>query len=121
MKATPPAIAAATALPAWLKVSLRPIRAVKARWPTIPSDTAASAGGKITSAAFAMPCETATGQKLGNNGSSTDETVTISAAATISNRFALVASMSALAGVCAAMPATVATDITMPMRASSHC
>src|SRR3954470_18786387 len=99
------------ALPAWLKVSLRAIGAGKARGPTGPSDTAAIAGGKITPAACAMPCEIATGQKLGNNGSNSDAAVTRIAAQTITVRFDFVASTSAPAGVCATMPAIAAIDM----------
>ncbi len=68
-----------------------------------------------------MPCETATGRKLGNSGSDSDASVTMMAAMTIASRFARVASTSAPAGVCATMPAMVAIDITRPMRASSQC
>jgi hypothetical protein len=46
--------------------------------------------------------------------------VTSTAAAAITSRFALVASTSAPAGVCATIPAIVAIDITIPICASSH-
>ena len=42
------------------------------------------------------------------------------AAVIIRARFQVVASISAPAGVCATNPATAATDMTMPMLASSH-
>ena len=87
----------------------------------MPSETAAIAGGKITAAACAMPCEIATGRKPGNSGSDSDASVTMMAAMTITSRLARVASTSAPAGVCATMPAMVAIDITRPMRASSQC
>ena len=69
----------------------------------------------MTPAACAMPCEIATGQKLGNNGSNSDAAVTRIAAPTITMRFDFVASTSAPAGVCATMPAIAAIDMTMPM------
>ncbi len=47
----------------------------------------------------------ATGQNPGNSGSASEAAVTRIAAAAITSRFALVASTSAPAGVCAAMPA----------------
>ena len=81
---------------------------------------AASAGAKMTAAACAMLCDTATGQKLGNSGSDRQARVTMTAAPIIIIRFARVASTSAPAGVCAMMPARVEIDITIPIRASSH-
>ena len=87
----------------------------------MPSETAAIAGGKMTPAACATPCEIATGRKLGNKGSDNEASVTRIAATAITVRFARVPSTSAPAGVWARMPAMVATDITRPMRASSQC
>lgn len=97
------------------------MRRVKAAWPKMPRETAAIAGGNTTAAACAIPCEIATGRKPGNKGSDNDASVTMIAASAITVRFARVASTSAPAGVCAAMPAMVAIDITRPMRASSQC
>src|SRR6185437_2444667 len=51
--------------------------ACKAPCPTTPRAVAAIAGGKMLPAACATPCETATGQKLGNSGSESEAIVTI--------------------------------------------
>ena len=60
-------------------------------------------------------------QEARNSGSDSEASVTRMAATAITVRLARVASTSAPAGVCATMPATVAIDITRPMRASSQC
>ena len=86
----------------------------------MPSVTAASAGAKTTPAALAAACETATLQNDVSQGSARDETVTSTAAPTITPRLALVASTRAPAGVWAAIPASAAIDMTRPMLASSH-
>lgn len=86
-----------------------------------PSETAAIAGGNTTAAACAMPCEIATGRKLGKSGSDNEANVTMVAATTITSRLDRVASTSAPAGVCATMPAIVAIDMKRPILASSQC
>ncbi len=115
-----PAMAAATALPAWLNASLRPVRRAKARGPTMPSVTAAIAGAKIAPAAAAIACVAATSSKRWTSGKAIQERVTRMAAVTINARLAVERSISAPAGVWAAMPASAATDITTPIEASSH-
>src|SRR4029077_20102044 len=97
-----------------------PMRRVNVACPTMPSVTAASAGANTTPAACAIAWDAATGQNDGSQGSTRDAAVTSVAAAIITARFALVASTSAPAGVCATIPAKVAIDITMPMLASSQ-
>ena len=87
------------------------MRLVNAAWPTIPSDTAASAGPNTAPAACAVACDAATRKKLENKGRSSEAAVTAIAAATMTPRLARVASISAPAGVCARRPAAVAIDI----------
>jgi len=86
----------------------------------VPSVTAAMAGAKMAPAAAAIACVAATSANCSMNGSARQPSVTTIAAATISARFAVVRSISAPAGVCAAMPARAATDISTPIEASSH-
>src|ERR1700722_15018556 len=90
------------------------MRAAKAFGPTMPSVTAATAGAKIDAAAAASDCVAATSSKLWISGSARQAAVTAIAAATISARLALVRSISAPAGVCAAMPASAAAGIPGP-------
>jgi hypothetical protein len=93
---------------------------VNALGPTIPSVTAATAGGKMAPAQAASACVAATSSNRWSNGNARHVNVTIIAAATIKARLVLLRSISAPAGVCATMPATAATDITTPMLAWSH-
>src|SRR5574340_87935 len=57
-----PARAAAPTFPAWLKASFRPMRAAKCFGPTIPSVTAATAGGNMAAAIPASDLSTSTSQ-----------------------------------------------------------
>src|SRR6202042_2562400 len=115
-----PAATAAKALPAWLNDSLRPIRRVKAAWPTIPREIAARPGPNTAALTCAAACEAATEMKPEHSGSKSDAAATAIAAVAITARFARVASMNPPAGVWAMMPEAVAIDITIPMLASSH-
>ena len=86
----------------------------------MPRVTAVSAGPKTADAACAVACDAATDKNEVSQGKSSEAAVTRTAAATMTVRFAFVLSISAPAGVWARMPATVVTDITSPMLASSH-
>lgn len=114
------AMAAEAALPAWLNASLRPTRRAKARGPTIPSVTAATAGANTAPAAPESACNAATGQNPGAKGMATEASVIATAAATIRARLARVPSISAPAGVWAKRPAIPPTDSTTPIAASSQ-
>ena len=87
--------------------------------PTMPSVIAAIAGAKIEPAAPVSDCVRATSGKAGRGSDKRARVTTTAAAMTITPRLAEVLSISAPAGVCARMPATPATDITMPMRPRS--
>ena len=119
-KAVAAAMAAAVALPPWLKASLRPMRRANAFGPTIPSVMAASDGAKIEPAAPVKAFIAATAAKLPIQGNASDPSVTTMAAATRMPRLAVVPSTSAPAGVCASMPAMPPMDMTMPIEAGSQ-
>ena len=86
----------------------------------MPSVTAVNAGPNTADAACAVACDAATEKNEESQGNKSEAAVTRTAAATITVRFAFVLSISAPAGVWARIPATVVTDITSPMLASSH-
>ena len=86
----------------------------------MPSVIAAIAGAKIAPAAAAIACVAATSSNRWISGSARHDRETRIAAVTISARLAVERSISAPAGVWAAMPASAATDITIPIEASSH-
>ena len=85
--------------------------------PTVPSVTAAMAGGKIVPAEAASACVAATTSNRWIRGRARQAAVTTNAVAIMRAEFALLRSISAPAGVWAMMPASAATDITTPMLA----
>ena len=115
------AMAAAAALPPWLKASLRPTRRANARGPTIPSVIAASDGANSDPAAPVKAFITARAVKPGIQGRASEPKVTTAAAAMSMARLAVVESTRAPAGVCATIPAMPPMDITKPIAAWSQC
>ena len=82
-----PATMAVTALPAWLKASLRPTRRVNRPRPTIPKLIAATANGKMASAIPLTACATAMDQNCGARAITVAAMATARALTAINVRF----------------------------------
>jgi len=95
------AITAASRLPAWLKLSLRPMRTGSRSCPTIRSVMAPTHGGKIVWARPSATWAATIGAKRGNATTVMHDSATMAEAATSSSRFHGVRSMKPPTGDCA--------------------
>jgi len=100
---------------------LRPVRFARQAWPTIPSVSAAIAGGKIEAAAPMSACEATTTGKLGSRIIARQPAATAPAAIATAARFQRIRSISAPANDCVAIVPTSIAAIATPTFDGSQC